>query len=131
MFLIDTNILSEFMRREPSPGVLAWAEGQPGFKVSVITLEELVFGLTRKSLYVKRLWLDEFLAGHCEVIGITPAIAMAAGTMRGNFSVRGIVRDPADMLIAATALLHHLPLATRNTSDFEGCGITVFNPFQP
>jgi predicted nucleic acid-binding protein len=33
------------------------------------------------------------------------------------------------MLIAATALLHKLPLAARNTSDFEGCGLTVVNPF--
>lgn len=129
MFLIDTNIVSEFMRREPSPEVIAWAETQPGFKVSAITHEELIFGLTRKSLHVKRLWLDEFLARHCEIIGITPAVSMASGTMRGNFSARGIVRDPSDMLIAATALLHKLPLATRNTADFQDCGITVFNPF--
>lgn len=130
MFLIDTNIVSEFMRREPSPDVIAWADTEAGFKISVVTYEELIFGLTRKSLHIKRLWLDEFLTGHCEVTPITPAIAMAAGTMRGNFSARGIVRDPSDMLIAATALLHQLPLATRNTPDFEGCGISVFNPFQ-
>jgi predicted nucleic acid-binding protein len=35
----------------------------------------------------------------------------------------------ADMLIAATALTHGLTLVTRNLSDFEGCGVMLFNPF--
>ena len=43
--------------------------------------------------------------------------------------MRGIVRDQADMLIAATAQVHQLTLVTRNTRDFEGCGIGLLNPF--
>jgi predicted nucleic acid-binding protein len=35
------------------------------------------------------------------------------------------------MLIAATALLHRTSLATRNTADFDGCGIEIINPFVP
>lgn len=127
--LIDTNIISELMRRKPDPNVLAWASQQPGFSVSVITLEELTFGLTRKSLPLKRQWLDEFLRLQCDIIPITSPIAMSAGALRGAFSAKGLTRHTSDILIAATALLHKLPLATRNTADFEGCGISLINPF--
>jgi predicted nucleic acid-binding protein len=129
--LIDTNILSELMRREPDPRVILWAGGQPSFFVSVITLEELIFGLTQKSLAMKRQWLDEFLACQCRVLPVTPAIALGSGTLRGALAAKGSTRHPSDMLIAATALLHKLPLATRNTAEFENCGITLINPFLP
>jgi len=40
------------------------------------------------------------------------------------------VRDQPDMLIAATAQVHGLTLVTRNSKDFEGCGISLLNPFE-
>ena len=127
--LIDTNIVSEMMRRNPDAAVLSWAFRQAGFLVSAITVEELMFGLARKALPMKRQWLDEFMARQCEALPVTRTIAQTAGTMRGRFAAQGITRHPADMLIAATALLHRIPLATRNTDDFSGCGIDVVNPF--
>jgi len=129
--LIDTNIVSELMRRQPDPAVVAWADRQAGFLVSVITLEELVFGLTQKNLPLKRQWLDEFLERQCQILPVTSAIARSAGTLRGTLAAKGITRHPSDMLIGATALLHKLPLATRNTADFESCGIQIINPFTP
>jgi predicted nucleic acid-binding protein len=127
--LIDTNIISELMRRAPDANVVAWAGGQSGFAVSVITHEELIFGLTQKALPLKRQWLDDFLSRQCEIIPVSPPIALSAGSMRGAFAAKGITRQPYEMLIAATALLHKIPLATRNTTDFEGCGILLINPF--
>ena len=79
----------------------------------------------------KRQWLDDFLSRQCEIVPVTPPVALSGGAMRGAFAAKGITRQPYDMLIAATALLHKIPLATRNTADFEGCGIILINPFLP
>ncbi|MDG4552106.1 MAG: type II toxin-antitoxin system VapC family toxin [Candidatus Contendobacter sp.] len=128
-YLIDTNILSELLRPAPNRGVLMWAAGQPMVGISAVTVEEAIYGLTRKA---NRRLIDGFearIAEQCLVFPVTETIARCAGALRGQFSVRGIVRDQADMLIAATAQVHQLTLVTRNTRDFEGCGIGLLNPF--
>lgn len=66
---------------------------------------------------------------HCMILPITADIAQMAGLLRGEFRTKGSTRSQADMLIAATAKVHQLPLATRNVRDFEGCELSVINPF--
>jgi len=70
--LIDTNIVSELMRREPDPRVRAWAVSQPSFCLSAVALEEIIFGLTRKALGLKLQWFEEFASAHCEILAVTP-----------------------------------------------------------
>jgi len=55
--------------------------------------------------------------------------ARASGELRATREARGRRVAQADMLIAAIALTHGLTLATRNTRDFEGCGVAVIDPF--
>ncbi len=128
-YLIDTNIVSELLRPSPNRGVLIWAAGQPMVGISAVTVEEAIYGLTRKANHRLIEGFEARVAEQCHIFPVTEMIARCAGTLRGQFSVRGIVRDQADMLIAATAQVHQLTLVTRNTRDFEGCGIGLLNPF--
>lgn len=134
MQLADTNIISELMRRQPHPGVLAWRDtvdaAHGKLTLSVITIDEIFYGLLRKPHPTLMAWFDEFI-GRNEVLDATPSIARRAGEMRGMFAARGQVRSQADMLIAATAQVHALTVVTRNVRDFDGCGIGVLNPFTP
>ena len=127
--LVDTNVISELMRAKPATPVLAWAERQEGFSLSVISLEEVLFGLRARPSPRLSKWFDEFVAVHCEVLPVSVAIARRCALLRGDHRVRGQQRTQADSLIAATAYEHGLALATRNVRDFEGCAIALINPF--
>ena len=134
MQLADTNVISELMRRQPNPGALAWRDMTDAMHgqvtISVITVDEIFYGLLRKPNAALLAWFDSFIARN-QVLDITEVIARRAGEMRGLLATRGQVCSQADMLIAATAQVHALTLVTRNVRDFDGCGIAVLNPFTP
>ena len=124
----DTNIISELMRPSPDSGVAAWAASQHALCISVITVDELVFGLRRRGSAQLLSWFDHFIE-QVKVLEITSPVARRAGEMRAMLQGNGQVRTQADMMIAATAQVHGLTLVTRNTRDFDGCGVAVLNPF--
>jgi predicted nucleic acid-binding protein len=127
--LVDTNVVSELARPRPDPRVIEWFGGLDTVMLSVVTVEEIFFGLsTRRSLRIER-WFEGFLDSDCQVLDITAPIARHAGVLRAQLAQRGRPRSQTDMLIAATAAWHGLAVATRNDRDFEDCGVTVVNPF--
>ena len=128
--LIDTNVVSEVMRRRPTPKVESWFLAEGDFYISPISIDEITYGLERQSLNTKIKWLHKFLSTRCVTLDVSDGIAHRSGAIRGQLASKGIIRSQADMLIAATAWMHGLTLATRNTRDFEGTGIAVFNPFE-
>lgn len=132
MQLVDTNVLSELMRPAPDDGVRNWlrvsSAAGAGLAASVITIDEIVFGLTRRPRGASSLLFDKLVAD-MTILPVTEVIARRSGEMRALHSLRGQVRSQPDMLIAATAQVHALTLVTRNVRDFEGCGIGILNPF--
>lgn len=128
-FLADTNIVSELVRRTPNHGALAWADAQRRIALSAITLEEVAYGLGLRPNAHRNAWWDALRRSHVDALDVTAEIADVAGAMRARQGVIGKVRSPSDMLIAATAAVHRLTLVTHNTRDFEGCGVTLLDPF--
>ena len=129
--LVDTNVLSELARPRPNAAVVDWLAAQSRIHLSVVTLEELAFGVGRTKGPARgrlRAWLDALIAARPIVLDVTAAVARASGELRAAREARGRRVAMADMLIAATALTHGLTLVTRNIRDFEGCGVTVLDP---
>ncbi|MEO8250435.1 MAG: type II toxin-antitoxin system VapC family toxin [Burkholderiales bacterium] len=132
MQLVDTNVISELMRPAPNAGVADWSRlavsTDAEIFVSVITIDEVMYGLTRRPRGAALLLFERFLAD-TKVLPVTESVARRGGELRALHSLRGHVREQPDMLIAATAQVHALTVVTRNVRDFEGCGIAILNPF--
>jgi predicted nucleic acid-binding protein len=134
-FLIDTNVISEVTRPKPDKGVLNFLAEQQSPHVSIITIHELVYGIERLetgSQRQKKLQgvIDEFLDTFAEnILPSTESIARAAGAIRAKAHKDGHTAGLADVLIAATALVHGLTVATRNVGDFEKLGVPTLNPW--
>src|SRR5690349_12923092 len=101
------------MRPRPSTRVATMLKGLGGFAVSVISIDEISYGLVNKPSADLERAFGEFLE-LCTILPITEAIARRSGTMRALQRARGHVRHQADMFIAATAAEHGAVLVTRN-----------------
>ena len=138
MILLDTNVLSEFMRPAPAPQVVAWLDAQPTDRVwvSAITRAEIELGVAllpegRRKLglqqAVSAMFVEDF-AGRCLPFDEVAAPLYARIVTQRTRQGRPITVEDAQ--IAAIALAHGLILATRNTRDFEEIeGLSLLNPW--
>lgn len=137
--LLDTNVLSELMRAKPSAAVMVWFERQQGmsFFVSAITRAEILLGIAllpegkrRDSLAsAAEQMFEEDFAGHSLPFDGNCAAEYALLVAERTRSGHAISTEDAQ--IAAIALRHALPLATRNGKDFKGItGLSVINPWE-
>jgi|SRR5215472_7169946 predicted nucleic acid-binding protein len=136
-FLLDTNLISEWMKPRPNPGVVAWLADVDEDRtfLSVITLTELRYGIERMESSKRRKRLDEWLEEELplrfegRVIAIDPVVADACGKIVARSETAGRRMQAMDAFIAATAEVHRLTVVTRNTSDFETVVKNVLNPW--
>ncbi|TXR47808.1 type II toxin-antitoxin system VapC family toxin [Phyllobacterium endophyticum] len=133
MFLLDTNIVSELRRIRPHGAVLAWIEAVPDAElfVSAVTLGEIQAGieLTREQDLVKAAEIEAWADRIATVWNILP-MDTAAFRQWAKFMHRQSDTVYEDAMIAATAALHRLTVATRNVADFERFNVPVLNPFE-
>lgn len=135
MFLLDTNVISELRagKPTPSPAVRLWAKGVAANQlyfsaVTVLELEIGVLAMERRDPRQGqnlRSWLQavlEQLSTQVLPFGTTTALLCAAMHIPDR-------RPERDAMIAATAEEHGYTLVTRNTDDFDGCGIHLLNPW--
>lgn len=130
IYLIDTNVVSEFVKKSPNSKVMEWVQSAEFLAISVVTVEEAHFGLAWQPNARKLALFNGIVQTMHAVYPITESIAQRAGVLRGQFQAQGVVRSAPDMLIAATAQEHQLIIAKRNVRDFLGCGVQVVNPFE-
>lgn len=131
-YLLDTNVISELARKTPNSSVLEFFETIDEIAMSVITLEEIEFGIERLPTSQRKTllkWWSNLLSLPPIVFPIDERIAKLAGQLRARQEVKGRSKSQADMLIAATAISNGLILVTRNTKDFYELGVSVLNPF--
>lgn len=136
--LLDTNVLSEFMRPQPSEAVVAWLDRLPPEQVwtCAISRAEIALGLALMpagkrqaalALAAQAMFEEDF------AVRCLPFDAQAAdhyATIVAERTRMGRPISTEDAQIAAIALAHGLTLATRNVSDFEGIsGLVVVNPW--
>jgi toxin FitB len=133
MILLDTVVLSELRKAQPDASVLAYLKGQAPDTVflSAMTIGEIEAGIERQrnsnAEFADKLaqWLAVTeLQFARSILPVTPTVAKLWGRLCVQTGNKGV-----DNLIAATALVHNLTIATRNVKHFEPTGARVFNPF--
>jgi len=134
-YLLDTNVVSETVRRRQNKLVIGWLEQVPAeaLFVSVLTLGEIRKGIERladkKRREKLRLWLEHDLPEWFEgrVLSVDLAVADRWGRLLAEV---GRPVPTIDSLLAATALHYELRLVTRNARDFDYPEVEVINPWQ-
>ena len=133
-YLLDTNVVSELRRQRPHGGVVAWLQSldDTQLHLSAVTLGEIQAGieLTREQDPAKAQEIENWLELVANTYNVLP---MDAGAFRAWARLMHRKSDTLyeDAMIAATAQVHGLTVATRNVNDFNALGLDVFNPFAP
>lgn len=137
MILLDTNVLSEFMRVEPDSKVLDWVDSQPAMElaISAITVAEILHGIARLPVGKRKQKLEshamamfeEDFAGRILPFDAHAAVEYAALVAGAEASGRAV--SMADAQIAAICRSHGAAIATRNVRDFEFSAVEVINPW--
>ena len=135
MIILDTNIISELMRQVPSPSILAWVNQQHELVISAITVAEISYGLQALPLGSRRTALESAFeqaineAFKHRVLSFDQSAAYVYAEIMNHKKQLGQPMSLFDGQIAAIALSKNASLATRNTKDFQNCGLTLINPF--
>jgi predicted nucleic acid-binding protein len=137
-FLVDTNIISEFIRPQPDSRVIRWldAADPESLYVSVVTFGEIRLGIEDLPAGKRRSALEEWFEQglpawfDSHLLPVTKAIADRWGRLTIEAKKKGISVTTADGLIAATAIEHDLAIVTRNVTDFETCCAEIINPWE-
>lgn len=133
MIVLDTNVLSEPLRAHPNPAVLNWLAGHPLARLTAISVGELLVGVALLPAGARRdalgAGIHRVIAEASDVLAYDAAAAEAFAEIRVARKQSGHALSVEDGMIAAICVVHGATLATRNTKDFEGLGLSLVNPW--
>ncbi len=132
-FLLDTNLISEFYKKQPHAAAKNFLESS---RPSSLFLSVLTFGELRRGAFIKQQktaidaqalarWIDDL---ELRFQGRVLPVDTETASLWGEFSADR-TRTVVDTLLAATAARHHLTVVTRNTKDYRGLPVPVLNPW--
>jgi predicted nucleic acid-binding protein len=138
VIVLDTNVLSELMRPAPSRRVVAWLDLLPGPSLftTCVTQAEIWYGVfvlpagrrrTAIEAVVSTLFDQDFVG---RILAFDSDAALLFARIAADRRRTGRPISQSDAEIAAIARSRGATLATRNTSDFEGCGIRLIDPWR-
>ncbi|HZZ88978.1 MAG TPA: type II toxin-antitoxin system VapC family toxin [Caulobacteraceae bacterium] len=136
MIVVDTNVVSAFRRLERADvNFAAWARSTPAtdLYLSVVTIQELETGVLlierrdpAQGAMLRDWFESRIVAGfHGRVLPVDMVVARRCAHLHVPDR-----RSERDALIAATALVHQMPVATRNVADFAATGVGLINPWE-
>jgi tRNA(fMet)-specific endonuclease VapC len=136
-YLLDTNVISELVAKQPLNKVIDWLDNTDDSLIylSVITIGEIKQGIERlpdsKRKTVLRDWVsDELLPrfqGH--ILALDTAVMLTWGVLTAMLEQKGRKLPAMDSLVAAIALQGQFVLVTHNEADFADTGVTILNPW--
>ena len=135
--MLDTNVISALMQREPDPAVTAWLDSQPPESIwtTSVTVFEVRFGLEILASGRRKRALEEAFSKTLEedfegrVVSFDEAAAQAAGRIAAERRRAGRTIEIRDVQIAGIAVVRKAAIATRNTRHFEGLGLELLDPW--
>jgi len=137
-YLLDTCVLSEYIRKQPAIKVIQWLDlqSEDSLFISVLSIGEIKKGIVKieSSQPIKYQNLNEWLQilsqrFEQQILVLDQEVLIQWGNICGKFEQTGRKLPVIDSLIAATAITHKLTLVTRNESDFLPLNIPLYNPW--
>lgn len=136
-YLLDTNIVSEWIKPQPALGVIKWLAEADEDRVflSVVTLAELRYGIERMPDGERRrrlhVWLKDELPVRFEgrILPVDRPVAEAWGQLLARSRAVGRTIAIMDGFLSATAEVHQMTMVTRNVSDFSDLRHPIVNPW--
>jgi predicted nucleic acid-binding protein len=136
LIFLDTNVLSETLRKAPSEAVISWlVRHDSELALPTVTIAEIAFGIQKilpdqRALRLERGLSDWRRRFADRIFGLTEEAAMAYGEIMGTATRQGSIMSAPDGMIAAIVRVNGGRLATRNVTDFSTTGLDLISPWE-
>jgi len=136
-YILDTNIISELVKKKPNRQIAAWIDDLDADSVylSAVSIGEVCKGIERMPLSSRKEqltnWLHDYLLIRFSdnTFSVDTDVMLTWGKMIARMQASGVSMSVIDSIIAATALHYHCTLVTRNVNHFLSAGVAVLNPW--
>jgi predicted nucleic acid-binding protein len=136
LIFLDTNVVSETLRKSPNEAVVAWlVRHDAELALPTVTIAEIAFGIAKIRPDQRATRLEQGLSDWRRrfadrIFGLTEEAALAYGEIMGEASRQGLGMSAPDGMIAAIARVNGGRLATRDATDFHAAGLELISPWE-